>query len=97
MTAYRCITQIVLVTAGALIVGACAAPGSPPIQADKTEPTKPAALPAAEPTAFGRLQLLLDGKQEKITAVGTFDVYGIGALAALSPPATGDTVGIPIR
>jgi hypothetical protein len=80
MTAYRCITQIVLVTAGALIVGACAAPVTPPIQADKTETPKVAALPAAEPTVFGRLELLQDGKHETISAIDTFDVYGIAAL-----------------
>jgi len=44
------------------------------------EPTKPAVLPAAEPTVFGRLQLLLDGKQAKLSTIGTFDEYGIAAL-----------------
>jgi len=80
MTAYRCITQIVLVTAGALIVGACAAPGSPAIQADKTETAKPAPLPAADRIVFGRLELVLDGKNAKIGTISTFGVYGIAAL-----------------
>ncbi len=84
MTTYRCITQIVLVTAGALIVGACAAPGSPAIQADKTETVKqtvkPEPLPAAEQTVFGRLELLVDGKNAKIGTISTFGLYGIAAL-----------------
>lgn len=80
MIAYRCITQIVLATVGALIVGACAAPGTPAIQRDKTETAKPAPLPATEPTVFGRLELLLDGKHAKISTISTLDVYGIVAL-----------------
>jgi len=88
MTPYRCIFQMILVTAGALIVGACAAPGSPPIKADKTEPAKPAALPEAGPIVFGRLELLQDGKPAKISTIGTFDVYGIAALVL---PESSDT------
>ena len=80
MTAFRCITQIVLVTAGALIVGACAAPGTPAIQAGKTETAKPAPLPAAERIVFGRLELLLDGKNTKIGTISTFSLHGIAAL-----------------
>lgn len=80
MTAYRCIIWIVLVTAGTLIVGACATPGSPPIDANKAQAAKPAPLPVAERIVFGRLELLLDGKSAKIGTISTLGVYGIAAL-----------------
>ena len=80
MSAYRHIGQIVLATAGALIVGACAAPGSPAIPAQKTETAKPAPLSAAEPIVFGKLELSLDGKNAKIGTISTFGLNGIAAL-----------------
>ena len=80
MTAYRGFTLIVPIIAGSLIVSACAAPGNPAIQAEKTEAAKPAPLPAAERIVFGRLELMLDGKEAKIETLGTLWVNGIAAL-----------------